>query len=52
LLNSGGRPNVGSTRGTELPPDPLAIPVKPQRHSAILDLVRTERIPSQEVLRE
>jgi transcriptional regulator of arginine metabolism len=26
--------------------------VKPQRHSAILDLVRNERIPSQEVLRE
>jgi transcriptional regulator of arginine metabolism len=26
--------------------------VKPQRHAAILDLVRTQRIPSQEVLRE
>jgi transcriptional regulator of arginine metabolism len=26
--------------------------VKPQRHAAILDLVRTRRIPSQEVLRE
>jgi transcriptional regulator of arginine metabolism len=26
--------------------------VKQQRHSAILDVVRTERIPSQEVLRE
>jgi len=27
-------------------------PVKPQRHAAILDLVRIQRIPSQEVLRE
>lgn len=26
--------------------------MKPQRHAAILDLVRTQRIPSQEVLRE
>jgi transcriptional regulator of arginine metabolism len=26
--------------------------VKPQRHAAILDLVRVQRIPSQEVLRE
>lgn len=26
--------------------------MKPQRHSSILDLVRAERIPSQEVLRE
>ncbi|HET8655505.1 MAG TPA: hypothetical protein VFL93_08305 [Longimicrobiaceae bacterium] len=26
--------------------------MKPQRHAAILDLVRTRRIPSQEVLRE
>jgi transcriptional regulator of arginine metabolism len=26
--------------------------VKPQRHSAILDLVRARRVPSQEVLRE
>jgi transcriptional regulator of arginine metabolism len=26
--------------------------VKPQRHAAILDLVRAQRIPSQEVLRE
>ncbi len=46
-----------SARGHALPSGQKPFPfrttiVKPQRHAAILDLVRTQRISSQEVLRE
>lgn len=46
---------MGFARVPEGLPDSLSsrpISLKPRRHASILDLVRAERIPSQEVLRE
>lgn len=45
-------PPLSSMRAAGFPLLHVPVPVKTQRHAAILDLVRTRRVPSQETLRE